>query len=94
MSGEWGRSGENMGLGQIEEKLNEGLSHGWKGEKCSGGWGQTRKNGEAELPGQDLGKGWGDAAKGFAEQRIPKSGLTAKGDVILTLPDLKEHTSP
>lgn len=53
MSGEWGRSGENMGLGQIEEKLNEGLSHGWKGEKCSGGWGQTRKNGEAELPGQD-----------------------------------------
>ena len=43
-----------MGLGQVEEKSNEGLSHGWEGDTCSGGWGQARKDGEAELPRQ----GW------------------------------------
>ena len=42
-----------MGLGQVEEKSNEGFSRGWEGDKCSGGRGQARKDGEAELPGQD-----------------------------------------
>lgn len=83
-----------MALGQVEEESNEGFSHGWGGDKCSGGRGQARKNGESRAPRTGLGRGWGDAAKGFVEQRISKGGFTAKGDLVQTFLDLEEHISP
>lgn len=47
----------------MEEKSNKGFSCGWGGDKRSGGWGQARKDGEAELPmvkqsSQDRARKW------------------------------------
>lgn len=64
-----------MGLEQVEEKSNEGFSCVWGGDKCAGGWGQARKNGEAELLVQGWEEEWAMQLGDFQSKGYPRVGL-------------------